>query len=139
MFLILRANYPHEAVRLDSQLSLLGSRVQEADVYLLDDVLAAVDASVAEWLLQHALCGPLLRHRTRILCSHSPACAQAADLLVHMCGGRIVGDISQPNPPFDTLLEVFSLLAPRLPSLTFYLFLKMQQACVVVPGEDEHG
>ncbi len=45
--------------------------VQDADIYLLDDVLSAVDATVGRWLLQHAICGPLLADKTRILCSHS--------------------------------------------------------------------
>ena len=62
------------ALRLES--------VQERDVYLLDDVLAAVDAHVAGHLLRHALTGPLLAGKTRILVSHSPAAAAAADVLV---------------------------------------------------------
>lgn len=34
--------------------------VQDCDVYLLDDVLAAVDAHVAAQLWERAICGPLL-------------------------------------------------------------------------------
>jgi ATP-binding cassette subfamily C (CFTR/MRP) protein 10 len=34
--------------------------LQDADVLLLDDCLAAVDAKVAAWILRHALLGPLL-------------------------------------------------------------------------------
>ena len=56
-------------------------------MYLLDDVLAAVDPPVAAWLVQHAICGPLLRHKTRVLCSHSAACAAAADQVVRMRAG----------------------------------------------------
>lgn len=51
-------------------------------MYLFDDVLAAVDAHVADHLLRHALTGALLAGKTRILVSHSPAAAAAADVLV---------------------------------------------------------
>lgn len=51
-------------------------------MYLFDDVLAAVDAPVAACLLRHALTGPLLAGKTRILVSHAPAAAAAADTLV---------------------------------------------------------
>lgn len=62
--------------------------VQDADIYLLDDILAAVDASVASWLLQNVICGPLLSTKTRLLCTHSHACTVAADVLVQMSQGR---------------------------------------------------
>ena len=51
-------------------------------MYLFDDVLAAVDAHVAGHLLRHALTGALLAGKTRILVSHSPAAAAAADVVV---------------------------------------------------------
>ena len=37
---------------------------------LLDDPLSAVDAHVADWLLRHAICGPLMHGRTRIMSTH---------------------------------------------------------------------
>lgn len=40
--------------------------VQECDIYLLDDVLAAVDASVAALLWKRAICG-LLQSKTRLV------------------------------------------------------------------------
>ena len=55
-------------------------------MYLFDDVLAAVDAHVAEHLLRHVLMGPLLAGKTRILVSHSPTAAAAADVLVPHSG-----------------------------------------------------
>ena len=41
--------------------------MQDCDVYLLDDVLAAVDAHVAAQLWERAICGPLLA-RTNAPC-----------------------------------------------------------------------
>lgn len=46
---------PHRAT-----LSATPQTWQDADVLLLDDCLAAVDAKVAAWILRHALLGPLL-------------------------------------------------------------------------------
>lgn len=43
--------------------------MQDKDLYLLDDPLAAVDAHVATHLFTHCIMG-LLRHKTRILCTH---------------------------------------------------------------------
>lgn len=40
--------------------------LQECDIYLLDDVLAAVDASVAALLWERAICG-LLQSKTRLV------------------------------------------------------------------------
>lgn len=41
------------------------------DMYLLDDVLSAVDSQVGSCILQRALLGPLLNKKTRIMCTHS--------------------------------------------------------------------
>ena len=48
-----------------------------SDVVILDDVLSAVDAHVAQHLFDHAICG-LLRDRTRLLVTHAVALTRAA-------------------------------------------------------------
>lgn len=60
-------------------------------VLQLDDVLAAVDAHVAAWLLRHALLGPLLRGKTVLVLTHSPALLAAAALVVRLGPGGKVG------------------------------------------------
>ena len=50
---------------------------QDCDIYLLDDPLSAVDAHVAAWLLQNAIQGSRMAHKTRILCTHNTQ--------VHLC------------------------------------------------------
>lgn len=40
-------------------------------MYLLDDVLSAVDSQVGCWILQRALLGPLLNKKTRVMCTHN--------------------------------------------------------------------
>lgn len=42
---------------------------RDADVYLLDDPLSAVDAHVSEWLMSKCICG-ILAGKTRILVTH---------------------------------------------------------------------
>ena len=38
---------------------------------MLDDILSAVDAHVAKWILQNAILGPLMEHKTCVLCTHN--------------------------------------------------------------------
>ncbi|MBA0720017.1 hypothetical protein Golax_007660 [Gossypium laxum] len=47
-----------------ARLALARAMYQDSDVYLLDDILSAVDAHVAKWILQNAILGPLVEHKT---------------------------------------------------------------------------
>jgi len=38
---------------------------------MLDDILSAVDVQVAQWILHNAILGPLLKGKTRLLCTHN--------------------------------------------------------------------
>ena len=62
--------------------------VQEKDVYLLDDPLAAVDVHVARHLYTECIIG-LLQHTTRILVTHHVHFLNAADFIIVVEGGRI--------------------------------------------------
>ena len=42
-----------------------------SDIFMLDDVLSAVDAQVAQWILYNAILGPLMKQCTRVLCTHN--------------------------------------------------------------------
>lgn len=42
-----------------------------ADIFMLDDVLSAVDAQVARWILSNAILSPLVNQHTRVLCTHN--------------------------------------------------------------------
>lgn len=57
-------------------------------MYLLDDILAAVDPPVAAWLTAQAICGPLLSSKTRLIVTHSSACLREADMVLQMHRGR---------------------------------------------------
>ncbi|KFQ26676.1 Multidrug resistance-associated protein 7 [Mesitornis unicolor] len=72
-----------------ARIALARAVYQEKDIYLLDDPLAAVDANVANHLMQKCIFG-VLKHKTRILCTHRTEFLEKADALVLMDNGRIV-------------------------------------------------
>jgi ABC-type multidrug transport system fused ATPase/permease subunit len=55
----------------------------------MDDVLSAVDAPTAKHIFDQAVCGPLMKGRTKILVTHAvQLCAPKADLVVKMTRGK---------------------------------------------------
>uniref|UniRef100_A0A8D3BHY2 ATP-binding cassette sub-family C member 10 n=1 Tax=Scophthalmus maximus TaxID=52904 RepID=A0A8D3BHY2_SCOMX len=81
-----------------ARLALARAAYMDKDVYLLDDPLAAVDADVAEHLMQKCVLG-LLRGKTRILCTHRIEFVDRADTVVLMENGTIV----KTGPPAEIL------------------------------------
>lgn len=67
----------------------LMSLPQNKDIYLLDDPLAAVDANVAEHLMNKCII-QLLGGKTRILCTHRIEFVDKADMVVLMDNGTII-------------------------------------------------
>ncbi|KAL7790293.1 ABC transporter [Trichoderma ceciliae] len=64
-----------------------------AQVLILEDVLSAVDAPVAQWIYKHALTGELAEGRTRILVTHHPElCLAAASYVVSVENGTATGN-----------------------------------------------
>jgi ABC-type multidrug transport system fused ATPase/permease subunit len=56
---------------------------------ILDDPLSAVDAPTARYLLDNAICGPLMKNRTRILVTNSIGlCCSSAFMLLKISNGR---------------------------------------------------
>ncbi|KNE62477.1 hypothetical protein AMAG_07693 [Allomyces macrogynus ATCC 38327] len=75
-----------------ARVSLARACFMDADVVLLDDVLAAVDAPTAAHLFVECLLGEL-RGRTRVLVSHNVALvASRADHIVYVKEGRVVAE-----------------------------------------------
>ncbi|XP_071595336.1 ATP-binding cassette sub-family C member 10 isoform X1 [Heliangelus exortis] len=72
-----------------ARIALARAIYQEKELYLLDDPLAAVDADVANHLMQKCILG-VLKHKTRILCTHRTEFLEKADALVLIDNGRIV-------------------------------------------------
>lgn len=82
-----------------SRIALARAVYQEKQVYLLDDVLSAVDARLSEHILQRCILG-LLKYTTRVIVSHNSSILSRAHLLLLMKDGRIV----KQGPP-DLLLD----------------------------------
>ncbi|XP_031737700.1 ABC transporter C family member 13 isoform X2 [Cucumis sativus] len=59
------------------------------DILMLDDVLSAVDAQVADWILRHAILGSLAQKRTRILSTHNNQAIFSADMVIVMDRGKV--------------------------------------------------
>ncbi|CAI0420807.1 unnamed protein product [Linum tenue] len=72
-----------------ARLALARAIYQGSDLYLLDDVLSAVDAHVARWILQNAILGPLMSQTTRILCTHNVQAISSADLVIVLDKGEV--------------------------------------------------
>ncbi|OQR75403.1 multidrug resistance-associated protein 1-like, partial [Tropilaelaps mercedesae] len=93
------------------RVSLARAVYQDADVYLLDDPLSAVDAHVAYSLFTDVI-GPegLLRDKTRLLVTHSVAILPKVDRIVILDDGRIThqgtyDDIMRSNVRLKELIE----------------------------------
>uniref|UniRef100_A0A674F5S8 Multidrug resistance-associated protein 4 n=1 Tax=Salmo trutta TaxID=8032 RepID=A0A674F5S8_SALTR len=72
-----------------ARVSLARAVYQDADIYLLDDPLSAVDAEVGKHLFEQCICG-LLRKKPRILVTHQLQYLKAADQILVLKEGHMV-------------------------------------------------
>ncbi|XP_073104173.1 ABC transporter C family member 13 isoform X5 [Elaeis guineensis] len=72
-----------------ARLALARAVYCDSDIYLLDDVLSAVDSQVACWILQRTILGPLVNKKTRVLCTHNVQAISSADMIVIMDRGHV--------------------------------------------------
>ncbi|KAL4852933.1 Multidrug resistance-associated protein 1 [Chlorella vulgaris] len=90
------------------RISLARALYQDADVYILDDPLSAVDVHVGKHIFDHFICGAVA-DRTRLLVTNQLQFTPQADRVVVMDAGRIVAqgtyeECSQ-HPVFADLLQ----------------------------------
>uniref|UniRef100_A0A8C4NTG3 Multidrug resistance-associated protein 4 n=1 Tax=Dicentrarchus labrax TaxID=13489 RepID=A0A8C4NTG3_DICLA len=71
-----------------ARVNLARAVYQDADIYLLDDPLSAVDAEVGKHLFEQCICG-LLKNKCRILVTHQQQHLKAADQIVVIKEGHI--------------------------------------------------
>ncbi|XP_017337542.1 multidrug resistance-associated protein 4 isoform X1 [Ictalurus punctatus] len=72
-----------------ARVNLARAVYEDADIYLLDDPLSAVDAEVGRHLFDHCICG-ILKKKTRILVTHQLQYLKAADHILVLKEGHIV-------------------------------------------------
>uniref|UniRef100_A0A069DYD4 ABC-type xenobiotic transporter n=1 Tax=Panstrongylus megistus TaxID=65343 RepID=A0A069DYD4_9HEMI len=81
-----------------ARIALARAVYQDKSIYLLDDILSAVDPHVARHILSHCICG-LLKTKTRILCTHQTKYLVNADHVIVLNSGGIV----RQGPPAEVL------------------------------------
>ncbi|KAI8318683.1 P-loop containing nucleoside triphosphate hydrolase protein [Martensiomyces pterosporus] len=81
-----------------ARLALARAMYAEADIYLLDDPLSAVDALVSRVLVDRVLLGDgLLSGKTRILVTNNDSVLPFASKVVHIKGGRAAVTVQTPQ------------------------------------------
>ncbi|XP_072300703.1 ATP-binding cassette sub-family C member 4-like isoform X3 [Eucyclogobius newberryi] len=92
-----------------ARVSLARAVYQDADIYLLDDPLSAVDAEVGRHLFEECICG-LLKKKPRILVTHQLQYLNAADQIVvlkqgHMVAQGTFSELQHCGVDFTSLLK----------------------------------
>ncbi|KAJ8730790.1 hypothetical protein PYW08_002203 [Mythimna loreyi] len=95
-----------------ARVALARAVYQDKQVYLLDDVLAGVDATVAQHIMQRCILG-VLRHTTRVLVAQSPRHLARTSYTVLMRDGRIV----RQGPPEAVLNDIEEFMPSESDSL----------------------
>ncbi|OAY65185.1 ABC transporter C family member 13 [Ananas comosus] len=72
-----------------ARLALARAVYHDSDIYLLDDILSAVDSQVALWILHRAILSPLMNRKTRLLCTHNLQAISSADMIIIMDKGHV--------------------------------------------------
>ncbi|KAK7893416.1 hypothetical protein WMY93_022568 [Mugilogobius chulae] len=93
---------------------------QDADIYLLDDPLSAVDAEVGRHLFEQCICG-LLKKKLRILVTHQLQYLNAADQIVVLKEGVMVAkgtysELQRSGVDFMSLLQKEEEEEPQMPA-----------------------
>ncbi|CAK9157465.1 unnamed protein product [Ilex paraguariensis] len=123
-----------------ARLALARAVYSGADIFMLDDVLSAVDAQVARWIISNAILGPHMKNQTRVLCTHNFQAIYAADTVVVMDKGRVkwVGNPADssisPYLAFSSLKELDISPHIQTQESSEHVVIKAQQE-VLVEGE----
>ena len=90
-----------------ARVSLARALYSQADIYLLDDPLSAVDARVCKVLFEQSICG-MLAQRLRILVTHHVQFVKAADHVVVLERGSVVlqGRPAELGDKLDKFLDM---------------------------------
>ncbi|XP_076252825.1 ATP-binding cassette sub-family C member 10 isoform X2 [Rhynchophorus ferrugineus] len=89
-----------------ARVALARAVYQDKNIYLLDDILSAVDTKVAKHIFQYCILG-LLRTKTIILCTHHVQYLAYADRIVYMERGVI----KKQGKPSEILSDIDDCLA----------------------------
>ncbi|CAL8289846.1 unnamed protein product [Lota lota] len=92
-----------------ARVNLARAVYEDADVYLLDDPLSAVDAEVGRHLFEKCICG-ILKDKARILVTHQLQYLNAADQILVLKEGNVVAqggytELQKSGLDFTSLLK----------------------------------
>ncbi|KAM9802673.1 ATP-binding cassette sub-family C member 4-like isoform 3-T4 [Syngnathus typhle] len=107
-----------------ARVSLARAVYRDADIYLLDDPLSAVDAEVGKHIFEECICG-LLRDKPRVLVTHQLQYLKAAHEIVVLKEGQMVAkgsyrELQNSGLDFTSLLKEEDIQEER-PSTTLTL------------------
>uniref|UniRef100_A0A4W5MSH2 Multidrug resistance-associated protein 4 n=1 Tax=Hucho hucho TaxID=62062 RepID=A0A4W5MSH2_9TELE len=102
-----------------ARVNLARAVYQDADIYLLDDPLSAVDAEVGRHLFEQCICG-ILKNKPRILVTHQLQYLQAADQILvlkegHMVARGTYSELQRSGVDFTSLLKREEEEGPQAP------------------------
>ncbi|XP_045532531.1 ABC transporter C family member 13 [Pieris brassicae] len=95
-----------------ARIALARAVYQDKKVYLLDDVLSGLDATVAQHIMQKCILG-LLKHSTRILVTHSPRHLARMNRVLLLQNGHVHAF----GPPETVLNEIEEFLPSETESI----------------------
>ncbi|XP_051562502.1 multidrug resistance-associated protein 4 [Myxocyprinus asiaticus] len=92
-----------------ARVNLARAVYQDADIYLLDDPLSAVDAEVSRHLFEQCICG-ILKQKPRILVTHQLQYLKSADQILvlkegHMVAHGTYSELLRSGVDFTSLLK----------------------------------
>ncbi|KAJ3584308.1 hypothetical protein NHX12_014804 [Muraenolepis orangiensis] len=92
-----------------ARVNLARAVYQDADIYLVDDPLSAVDAEVGRHIFEQCICG-ILKNKTRILVTHQLQFLKVADQILVLKEGNVVAqggytELQESGLDFTSLLK----------------------------------
>ena len=87
-----------------ARVSLARALYSEADIYLLDDPLSALDARVGKYIFERCICGILSDH-LRIITTHQLQYVNMADHVVALSEGSVVYQGTSAGPECESMLS----------------------------------
>merc|ERR1719502_28791 len=97
-----------------ARISLARAVYANADVYLLDDIIAAVDVEVAETLMEKCVMGAL-RNKTRVIVTHHPRWLASMDQIVVVQGSPGAGRVAHQGTFKELQAQDPSLFTESMP------------------------
>jgi ATP-binding cassette subfamily C (CFTR/MRP) protein 1 len=102
------------------RVALARAYYHDAEIYLLDDPLSALDPGVANQVFTQLICKEMAG-TTRILVTHRVEFARVADAVIVVENGSVIeygtpNELQQSDSRFSELLEFHEMVAPEVPT-----------------------